>query len=198
MAPGDFKAQCLSIKESGANYAYVGNLGGSVVSLLSSCGTVGTDVTYMANIWGGDYKTVEAANAQDYVFPTASPFWGADAPGMALVEDIYNTGTMDKSERPTHHYIRGICSAHYMIEAMKWAKANGGLTGENIRDGMYQKADWVPEGLEGVCMPSNWTNTDHRGTTVVTINKGSSVDGKAEIEKIGEVQLPRRDDWIGY
>jgi hypothetical protein len=32
LKPGDFKAQCLTIKESGANYVFVGNLGGSVVS----------------------------------------------------------------------------------------------------------------------------------------------------------------------
>lgn len=198
MAPGDFKAQCLSIKETGADYAFVGNLGGSVVSLLASCGTVGTDVTYMANIWGGDYKTIEAANAQNYIFPSASPFWGAEAPGMELVKKIYEAGSMDKSEKPTHHYIRGICSAYYMMGAMKWAKANGGITGENIKQGMYAKADWVPEGLEGVCVPSTWTPEDHRGTTTVSVNRGSAVDGKAQIEKIATVELPRRDDWIGY
>lgn len=198
MAPGDLKAQCLSIKETGAHYAFVGNLGGSVVSLLASCRTVGTEVTYMANIWGGDYKTIEAANAQNYIFPSASPFWGADVPGMDLVEKIYEAGTMDKSEKPTHHYIRAICSAYYMAEAMKWAKANGGITGENIKQGAYAKTDWVPEGLEGVCQPSTWTPEDHRGTTNVAINRGSAVDGKAQIEQIAVVELPRRDDWIGY
>ncbi|GAB4347842.1 MAG: ABC transporter substrate-binding protein [Oricola sp.] len=198
MAPGDFKAQCLSIKETGADYAFVGNLGGSVVSLLASCGTVGTDVTYMANIWGGDYKTIEAANAQNYIFPSASPFWGAEAPGMELVRKIYEEGSSDKSEKPTHHYIRGICSAYYMMEAMKWAKENGGITGENIKQGMYAKSDWVPEGLEGVCEPSTWTPEDHRGTTRVAINRGSAVNGKAVIEQIATVDLPRRDDWIGY
>lgn len=198
LKPGDFKAQCLSIKDTGANYAFVGNLGGSVVSLLKSCGTVGTDVTYMANIWGGDYKTIVASDAQGYIFPSASPFWGADAPGMELVKKIYEAGSADKSEEPTHHYIRGICSAYYMMDAMKWAKANGGITGENIRDGMYQKAGWVPEGLEGVCLPSTWTPEDHRGTTTVSVNMGSAVDGKAEIKQVNTVELPRRDDWIGY
>ncbi|MBL4646316.1 MAG: ABC transporter substrate-binding protein [Rhizobiales bacterium] len=198
LKPGDFKAQCLSIKETGAHYAFVGNLGGSVVSLLKSCGTVGTDVTYMANIWGGDYKTIEASGAQGYIFPSASPFWGSDAPGMALVNKIYDAGSSDKSSVPTHHYIRGICSAYYMMEAMQWAKANGGITGENIRDGMYQKKDWVPAGLEGVCLPSTWTNEDHRGTTTVSVNMGSSVNGKAVIKNINTVNLPRRDDWIGY
>lgn len=198
MKPGDFKAQCLTIKDSGAHYAYIGNLGGSVVSLLKSCRTVGTEVKYMANIWGGDYRTIEAAEAVDYVFPTASPFWESDAPGMEMVRQIHEQGSFDKSEKPTHHYIRAVCSVFYMKEAMEWAKENGGLTGENIKQGMYARKDWVPAGLEGVCLPSNWSETDHRGTTTVSINMGTAVDGKAVIKKIADVSLPQRDDWIGY
>lgn len=199
LKPGDFKAQCLTIKESGANYAYVGNLGGSVVSLLKSCDTVGTDVTYLANIWGGDYKVIESSKTQNYVFPTASPFFGADVPGMAKVKAIAEmAGRGTGAERPTHHYVRGVCSAYYMYEAMKWAKANGGITGENIRKGTYATQDWVPEGLEGVCLPSSWTDEDHRGTTVVSINSGSYVNGQAEITELRTVTLPRRADWLGY
>jgi len=197
MAPGDFKAQCLTIKESGANYVYMGNLGGSVVSLMKSCTTVGVQATYMGNPWAGDYLTVEGAEAQGLVFPSATPFYGADVPGMALVKKIAQNGAGLVGDRPTHHYIRGVCSAYYMKEAMDWAKANGGLTGKNIRDGMYQRKDWVPAGLEGVCTPSTWTNEDHRGLTQVTINSGSMKDGKAMIEKIATIDLPRRDDWLG-
>ena len=47
-------------------------------------------------------------------------------------------------------------------------------------------------------MPSTWTETDHRGTTVVSINKGSYIDGKVIIELLDTVSLPRRSDWIGY
>ena len=45
------------------------------------------------------------------------------------------------------------------------------FTGENIRKGMYATQDWVPKGLEGVCIPSTWTPTDHRGTMTVLINR---------------------------
>jgi branched-chain amino acid transport system substrate-binding protein len=158
LKPGDFKAQCLTIKESGANYVFVGNLGG---------------------------------------FPSASPFWDQDAPGMKLVRQIADKSGFAKSEKPTHHYIRGICSVYYMKEAMEWAKANGGINGENIKKGMYAKQDWVPKGLEGVCLPSTWTPTDHRGTMTVSINRGDFVDGKAKIEKIAETKLPREDRWLG-
>lgn len=199
LKPGDFKAQCLTIKQSGAQYAYVGNLGGSVVSLLKSCDTVGTDVIYMANIWGGDYKIIESSQTQNYIFPSASPFWGQDAPGMKTVLEIAEMADRDVAEdKPTHHYIRGICSAMYMVEAMKHAKANGGITGENIRRATYVTRDWVPEGLEGVCLPSTWTDKDHRGTTTVSINSGSFVNGEVQIRKLRTVELPRRDDWLGY
>ena len=197
LAPGDFKAQCLTIKDTGAQYVYMGNLGGSVVSLIKSCNTVGVEATYMGNPWAGDYQTVEAAEAQNLIFPTSTPFYGADVPGMALVKTILENGGGQVGDRPTHHYLRGVCAAYYMKEAMEWAKANGGITGKGIRDGMYQKSEWVPEGLEGVCLPSTWTPEDHRGLMTVAINSGSMTDGKAEIEEIEEIDLPRRDDWLG-
>jgi len=197
LAPGDFKAQCLTIKDTGAQYVYMGNLGGSVVSLIKSCNTVGVEATYMGNPWAGDYQTVEAAEAQNLIFPTSTPFYGADVPGMALVKTILENGGGQVGDRPTHHYLRGVCAAYYMKEAMEWAKANGGITGKGIRDGMYQKSEWVPEGLGGVCLPSTWTPEDHRGLMTVAINSGSMTDGKAEIKEIAEIHLPRRDDWLG-
>ncbi|EAS51223.1 putative periplasmic substrate-binding protein, ABC-type branched-chain amino acid transporter [Aurantimonas manganoxydans SI85-9A1] len=197
LAPGDFKAQCLTIKDTGAQYVYMGNLGGSVVSLIKSCNTVGVEATYMGNPWAGDYQTVEAAEAQNLIFPTSTPFYGADVPGMTLVKTILENGGGQVGDRPTHHYLRGVCAAYYMKEAMEWAKANGGITGKGIRDGMYQKSEWVPEGLEGVCLPSTWTPEDHRGLMTVAINSGSMTDGKAEIKEIAEIHLPRRDDWLG-
>lgn len=197
LAPGDFKAQCLTIKETGAQYVYMGNLGGSVVSLLNSCATVGVEATYMGNPWAGDYLTIQAAEAKDLIFPSSTPFYGQDVPGMGLVQKIVENGQGMGDQKPTHHYIRGICAAYYMKEAMEWAKANGGLTGENIRNGFYQKAEWVPAGLEGVCLPSTWTNEDHRGLLTVAVNRGSFENGEVTIERVAETTLPRRDDWLG-
>ncbi|CCG07001.1 ABC transporter substrate-binding protein [Pararhodospirillum photometricum] len=195
LKPGDFKAQCLTIKESGANYVYVANLGPSTVSLVKSCKTVGTNVKFVANIWGGDEATLEAmgADGDGYVFVAANAFWNDDVPGMALVKEI----AAGRGPQ-THHYIRGVCSAFYMKEAMEWAKANGGITGENIKKGMYAQANWVPKGLEGVCIPSTWTAEDHRGTMTAFIYQGMFSDGKVSVKKIGETTLPRRAEWLGY
>jgi len=197
LKPGDFKAQCLTIKESGAQYVFMGNLGGSIVSLLKSCGTVGVKANYMGNVWAGDYKTVESSEAEKIIFPSSTPFYGQDVPGMKTVEAILKGGSGEAGEKPTHHYIRGICSAFYMKEAMDWAKANGGITGANIKKGMYAKKDWVPAGLEGVCLPSSWSEKDHRGLMTVAINQGSFDNGKVMIERIAESTLPRREDWLG-
>jgi branched-chain amino acid transport system substrate-binding protein len=197
LAPGDFKAQCLTIKDSGAQYVYLGNLGGSVVSLLKSCQTVGVGATYMGNPWAGDELTVQAAEAKNLIFPSSTPFYDAtDIPGMKLVHEIVAQG-QGMGDKPTHHYIRGICAAFYMKEAMEMAKASGGLTGENIRNAFYKKKDWVPAGLEGVCLPSTWAPEDHRGLTTVEINRGTYEGGKVTIERIATTTLERRPEWLG-
>lgn len=81
---------------------------------------------------------------------------------------------------------------------MEWAKENGGITGANIKQGMYARTDWVPKGLEGVCMPATWTAEDHRGINTVNIYSGEAHDGSVKVTKLETVTLPRRDDWLGY
>lgn len=200
MKPGDFKAQCLSLKSSGSNYGYIGNLGGSVLSLVKSCNTVGTDIQFMSNIWGGDKKIFSAAGEgiKDYVFPTMTPFWTDQVPGMKLVREISKQSDKSGQEQRVHHYIRGVCSTFFMKEAMEWAKDNGGITGENIKKGMYARDNWVPAGLEGVCLAANWSNEDHRGINQVNIYKGNYNGGDIAVEKVSQVTLDRREDWLGY
>ena len=195
MKPGDFKAQCLTMQEQGTNYAYLANLGGSVVSLLKSCATVGTTFKFLGNIWAGDRLTLESAgDGAAMHFVAASPFWNSDAPGMKLVREIAG----DNNFR-THHYMRGICSAFYMKEAMEWSLENtGAITGAGIKQGMYARPNWVPKGLEGVCIPSTWTAKDHRGTMRVNVYSGVVKNGKAEVKKVAETTLPRRKEWLGY
>ncbi len=55
----------------------------------------------------------------------------------------------------------------------------------------------MPKGLEGVCLPSTWTPSDHRGTMVVAINRGDFEDGNVKVEKIAETTLKREDRWLG-
>lgn len=195
MKPGDFKAQCLTMQEQGANYAFLANLGGSVVSLLKSCATVGTTFKFLGNIWAGGQLTLEeAGEGAQMHFVASTPFWNDDVPGMKLVRKIAG----DDNFRP-HHYIRGVCSAFYMKEAMEWALENKGeITGAGIKEGMYARQNWVPKGLEGVCLPSTWTAKDHRGSLTVNVYHGAVKGGKATITRVATTTLPRRDDWLGY
>ena len=118
--------------------------------------------------------------------------------------------TAGDAYRPVH-YISAICTALYMKEAMEWADKNGGVSGVKIRDGMYQKKDWVPKGAEGVCKPSTWTATDHRGSMSVDLyravvtgptNDGSVADlmkaGTIKLEKVATVDLPRKTELQGW
>jgi len=201
LKPGDFKAQCLSLKESAANYAYLANTAGSTISLLKSCETVGTKAQFMANIWGMDEAGLKASGeaANGIVWVVGAATWNDNVPGMALVREISKAADPSgKEERPVH-YTRGICSAYYMKEAMDQAATMpGGVTGPNIKAAMYKKANWVPAGLEGVCLPSTWKADDHRGSTQVLVYQ-AEVKGEAfTMHKVHSVELPRRPEWLGW
>lgn len=212
LTPGDYTAQCLTLRESGADYAYLGNTAGSNISVLKACETVGVDVQFLGNVWGMDENAMKAAGtaADGVVFPVRTgAVWTGDAPGMETVRAISEQSGGADTYRPVH-YLAGICSAYYMKEAMAWAAANGGIEGPNIKQGMYQKTDWVPEGLEGVCVPSTWTPEDHRGTTTVAIYRahvtgptGDPVEtlvenGTIRLEQLDTIDLPRKPEWLGW
>lgn len=110
------------------------------------------------------------------------------------------------------HYIRGVCALFFMKEAMEWVDRNGGLTGERIKQGMHQRADWVAEGLAGACLKATWTPEDHRGFTRVMLYQADvrgqpapnadlgqlMKDGILGIRKVYEVDIPRKPEWLGW
>ncbi|WP_374982285.1 hypothetical protein [Salmonella enterica] len=87
------------------------------------------------------------------------------------------------------------------------AAKNGGATGENVKKAFYQKKDWVPAGMEGVCNPSTWTEKDHRPTLKVDIYRmkvsgatdASVADlvkaGTIKLDKVKTVDLPRKQEF---
>ena len=81
---------------------------------------------------------------------------------------------------------------------------------ENVARGFYQKKDWVPAGMDGVCVPSTWTEKDHRGTLKVDLYR-SKISGPTDgdvnalmekgtikLEKVKTVDLPRKPEWLGW
>jgi len=213
LTPGDYSAQCLSLKSSGANYAYLGNTAASNVSVIKACKTAGVDVQFLGNVWGMDENAAKTAGeaADGVVFPLRTPVaWGANAPGMKTVVDISKISDPSGNAYRPVHYIAGVCSAMYMKEALEWAAKNGGVTGENVRKAFYQKQGWVPAGMEGVCNPSTWTDKDHRGTLTVDLYR-SKVSGATDgdlndlmkkgtikLEKVKTIELPRKAEWLGW
>ncbi len=213
LTPGDYTAQCLTLKQSGANYAYLGNTAGSNISVLKACETAGVKVQFLGNVWGMGEEAMKAAGsaANGLVFPLRTAVTGTgNAPGLATFKDISKMSDPSGNAYRTVHYMAAVCTVMYMKEAMEWADKNGGVTGVKIRDGMYQKANWVPKGTEGVCVPSTWTTSDHRGTTTVelyrAVVKGATdapladlvKSGAIGLDKVATIQLPRKTELQGW
>jgi branched-chain amino acid transport system substrate-binding protein len=213
MTPGDYTGQCLTIKNAGANYAYLGNTAGSNISVLKACKTANVETTFMGNVWGMDENAAKAAGdaANGVVFPVRTGIaWNGDAPGMKTLTEISKISDVSGTAYRPIHYLAGVCSAMYMVESMEWAAKNGGVNGPNVAKGMYQKKDWVPAGMEGVCLPSNWTDQDHRGLMTVSIYKMNVTgatdatvadlvkSGTIKVEKIKTVELERKADRLGW
>ena len=213
LAPGDFTAQCLTLKQIEANYAYLANSSGSTISLLKACDTVGVNTQFMTNVWGIDVPVIKAtgkpANGIVLAVRTGA-VWGENVEGMNLVKKIALI-SRKKEEYKTVHYLAGICSAFYMKEAMEIAIKNSNFSGEGIRNAMYVKENWVPKGLNGICLPSTWKEDDHRGLMEVPIYrvKVNGPIGKLNIQELtskkiielvkeDQMVLPRRPEWRGY
>ena len=133
--------------------------------MLKACKTAGADVQFLGNVWGMDENAAKAAGdaADGVVFPLRTAVtWGGKAPGMKAVGEISKMSDPAGTAYRPVHYVAGVCTALYLKEAIEWAAKNGGVTGANVKKGFYQKKDWVPAGMEGVCVPSTWTEKDHR------------------------------------
>ncbi len=213
LAPGDFTAQCLTLKQLQADYAFLANSSGSTISLLKACSIVGVNTQFMTNVWGIDEPVIKAtgiaANGTVFALRTGM-VWGDEVEGMKTLKSISVMSGSEDTYRPVH-YIAAICSVFYMKEAMEIALSNGEITGESLKQAMYKRKNWVPKGLEGVCLPSTWSEDDHRGLMMVPIYR-VKVNGSTEKMKVKElmetktielikeknINLPRRSEWRGY
>jgi branched-chain amino acid transport system substrate-binding protein len=213
LAGGDFKAQCLALQSSGANYAFLANTTGANIALLRSCATVGVNVQFMANVWGMDEAGMKAVGkgADNLVWVLGQSPWGGDVPGMKVFNEISKmSDPTGKSYRPLP-YATGACQALFLAEAMKIADKAGKLNGPGIKEALESMKDFVPFGATGMCPSVTWTGTDHRAVDTVTIGRakingetdtGEVADllakGTIKIEKAAEVKVERKANWLGY
>ncbi|HLQ85032.1 MAG TPA: ABC transporter substrate-binding protein, partial [Salinisphaeraceae bacterium] len=199
LSPSDFKSQCLSLKSSGANYAYLGNTAASTAALLKACETVGTEVQFVANVWGFDEDSVSAtgAAADGFVFPAFAD-WQTDVPGMETVRAVSKMSDASGDKQRVLAYIRGVCSTFFLRDGMRIAAEQGEVTSDSIKAALETMEEHVPEELEGVCLPATWTATNHRGTVEVRLYQNHWNDGDFEFERLTTVELPRGEEFLGW
>jgi branched-chain amino acid transport system substrate-binding protein len=200
LSPADFSAQCQTLKNSGANFAFLANTSEANVAMVKACAAEGVSTQFLTNIYGWDQAAAkQAGDAGNGIVRAVSVApWGSDVPGMKLVREVSKMSDPSGNEYRSTHYIRGICSAFLMRDAMVAAEKMGGITGANIKKAFEQMRDHVPAGLEGVCLPSTWTPNDHRGTTTVMLYRNDYNYGNVTLQKVYQTTIPLRPDWLGW
>ncbi len=213
LAGGDFKAQCLALQSSGANYAFLANTTGANVALLRSCATVGVNVQFMANIWGMDEPGMKATGkaANGLVWVVSQAQWGANVPGMKVFAEISKMSDPEGKVYRGLPYVRGACQVLYMAEAMRMADKAGKLNGPGIKAALEGMKDFVPLGTDGMCPAVTWTDKDHRSVDIVGLSRaiipadtdqGELIDllskGAIKIEKVADIKIDRKPEWLGF
>ena len=141
LTPGDYTAQCLTLKDSGANYAYLGNTAGSNISVLRACQTAGgAKVQFMGNVWGMDENAMKAAGkaADGVVFPVRTgAVWGGDAPGMQNVkEDLQDLGRFRHRLSPGALRVRHLLRLLHEGGDGHGRPRTAGISGAKIKQGL--------------------------------------------------------------
>ena len=92
LTPADFTAQCLTLKELQADYAYLANSSNSTTSILKACNAVAVETQFMANVWGIDETVIKASGkaSNGLVFHVRTEsIWGENDNGIKLIKEIY-------------------------------------------------------------------------------------------------------------
>lgn len=200
LTPADFTAQCQSLKGSAAQYAYLANTAESNIKLVKDCAAAGVSTQFLTNIYGWDEGAAAQAGSagNGIVWVVSVTPWGNDVPGMKTVREISKiSDPSGAADRPVH-YIRGICSAYLMRDAMLAAEKTGDITGPGIKKALERMRDHVPAGLDGVCLPTTFTPEDHRGSTTVNLYRNDDSYAGAHAQKLYNTTVPLRPDWLGW
>jgi branched-chain amino acid transport system substrate-binding protein len=200
LSPADFAAQCQSLKSSGAHYAFLANTAESNIKIVKDCAAAGVSTQFLTNIYGWDEGAAKEAGAagNGMVWVVSVAQWGDDAPGMKTVREVSKVSDPTGAASRPAHYIRGVCSAYLMRDAMMAADKSGDLTGPGIKKALEDLRDHVPAGLEGVCLPTTFTAVDHRGATTVNLYRNDFSFAGPHAQKIYTTTLPLRPDWLGW
>ena len=182
-------SQMLSVKNKGADFAWIGGTTNSTAVILKDAKKLGLKTRFFVNIWGMDESTPKLAEgAEEGALSMAgSVLYGDDVPGMKLLMEV------TKGQPQVTHYIRGWVSMMVLTEALKRAdKATGGkITGESVKNALETFKDFDTGGLTPAKI--TFTPTDHRPFMAVNIMEFHN--GKLVLKKT--MVLPRKAEWLG-
>ena len=200
LTPGDFTAQCRALERAGADFAFLANTAEANVRLVQDCARLGVATQFLTNVYGWDEeaaaKAGDAGNGVVWVV-TVAP-WGDDVAGMETLRAVSRQSDPSGERTRPVHYTRGVCAAFFMRDAMARAAEEGEITGAAIKAAFESMRDHVPAELEGVCLPSSWTATDHRGTTTVELYESHHNFGTIDTSQVYRTTMPLRPDWLGW
>lgn len=182
-------SQMLSVKNKGADFAWVGGTTNSTAVILKDARKLGLHTRFFSNIWGIDETTPRLAEGAEEgaLVMAGSVTYGAKVPGMKLIEEV------TKGHPEPTPYIRGWVSMMVLAEALKRADtATGGkITGQSVKEALETFRDFDTGGLTPGKI--TFTPTDHR--PFMSVNIMEMHKGRLVLKKT--MTLPRKAEWLG-
>lgn len=179
-------SQLLSVKNKGADFAWIGGTTNSTAVILKDAKKLGLKTKFFSNIWGIDESTPKLAEGAEEgaLVMAGSCRYGDNVNGMKLLMSV------EKTPQVTH-YIRGWVSMMVLVEALNRADKMGPITGESVKAALETFRDFDTGGLTPAKI--TFTSTDHRPFTSVNIMEMQK--GKLVLKKV--MNLPRKAEWLG-
>ena len=182
-------SQMLSVKNKGADFAWIGGTTNSTAVILKDAKKLGLKTRFFANIWGIDESTPRLADGAEEgaLVMGGSVTYDANVPGMKQLKEV------TKNKPVPTPFIRGYVSMMVLVEALKRAdKATGGnITSESVKAALETFKDFDTGGLTPGRI--TYTAADHRPYTEVNIMEMQK--GKLVSRKV--VAPPRKAEWLG-
>jgi branched-chain amino acid transport system substrate-binding protein len=186
----DANSQLLTMKQKGADYAYINVTTTGVSLVLKGAKALGLTTKWGSNPYGFSEQlplvAKEAAEGVTGAMPHVP--YGTAVPGMKAIEDFHKAN--HPADLHDAMYVRGWATATVWVEALRRADKAGQLTGEGVRAALETFKDFD---LGGLANPVTWTATDHRSSTktsIFTIKGGKLV-------KVKDYDMPRKAEWLG-
>ena len=179
-------SQMLSVKNKGADFAWIGGTTPSTAVILKDAKKLGLKTKFLVNLWGNDEDLVKMAGdaADGTLGLQAAAVYGDDVPGMKLIKEV------TKGEHQNTHYVRGWVSMMVLCEALKIADKKGQLNGPGVKAALETFKDFDTGGLTSKI---TFTPSDHRPNMSAKIYEYQ----KGKLVYKTTIELPRKAEWLG-